>query len=229
MRLYSFTFAPNPLKARLALAELGLEHERVEVNLLTWEQHSPAFKQLNPHGKVPVLEDHGFVLRESGAILAYLGHGYGPSLGLWPEHPAEEALALQWLFFEAGHLMAPLATLYFTERVGPLVGLPASAPEVIADNQAELNRSLDVWEQHLGGRDFMLGDFTLVDCALGVVASMLPRTSMDQPARWPRVFAYGERVRARPSWAEGQGNEFFHAEEILTRLQAQVAPREVSP
>ena len=220
MRLYSFAFAPSPLKVRFALAELGLDHQRVEVNLLDWDQHSPAFKKLNPHGKVPVLEDGAFVLRESGAILSYLGRTYGLD-SLWPAHPAEEAIALQWLFFEACHLMAPLATLFFTELVSPLVGLPASAPEVIADNQAELSRSLDVFEAQLQGRDYLMGDFSLVDCSLGVIASMLPRTSLDTPKRWPRVFDYGERIRARPGWAEGQGNEFFHADQFIKKLQAQ--------
>jgi glutathione S-transferase len=220
MRLYSFTFAPNPLKVRFALAELGLDHERVEVNLLAWDQHSPAFKKLNPHGKVPVLEDGAFVLRESGAILSYLGRGYGQR-SLWPSHPAEEAIALQWLFFEACHLMAPLATVYFTELVSPLVGLPASAPEVIADNQAELIRSLDVLEAQLQGRQYVMGEFSLVDCSLGVAASMLPRTSLDTPKRWPNVFAYGARIRARAAWAEAQGNEFFNADKILRQAQEQ--------
>jgi glutathione S-transferase len=220
MRLYTFTFAPSPLKVRFALAELGLEHERVEVNLLHWDQHSDEFKKLNPHGKVPVLEDGGFVLRESGAILQYLGKMYGHG-HLWPQHPAEEALALQWLFFEACHLMAPLATLFFTERVGPLVGLPASSPDVILDNQAELERSLNVFEAQLQGRDWVMGDFSLVDCSMGVIAAMLVRTSMDQPKRWPRVFKYGERIRSRPGWAEGQGNEFFNAEAIIRGQQAQ--------
>ena len=222
MRLYSFTFAPSPLKVRFALAELGLDHERVEVNLLTWDQHSPGFKKLNPHGKVPVLEDGAFVLRESGAILSYLGRAYGQG-SLWPSHPAEEAIALQWLFFEACHLMAPLATVFFTELVSPLVGLPASAPEVIADNQAELIRSLAVLEAQLQGREYVMGEFSLVDCSLGVIASMLPRTSLDTPERWPNVFAYGARIRARAGWAEGQGNEFFNADKIIRQMQQEAA------
>lgn len=220
MRLYSFMFAPSPLKVRLALAELGLDHERTEVNLLTWDQHSPAFKKLNPHGKVPVLEDGPFVLRESGAILSYLGQTYGQPQGLWPSHPAEEAIALQWLFFEASHLMPPLATLYFTERVGPLVNLPGSSPEVIADNHDELIRSLDVLEAELTGRDYLMGEFSLVDCSLGVAASMLPRTSLDKPDRWPKVFAYGERIRSRAAWTEGQGNEFYNAEVVVKQMMA---------
>lgn len=228
MRLYSFPFAPSPMKARLALAELGLEHERVEVNLMAFEQHSPEFKALNPHGKVPVLQDGALVLRESGAILTWLGRNYG--LGtLWPENLAEEAHALQWLFFEACHLMAPLATLYFTERVAPVIDVPASAPEVIADNQAELERSLDVVEQHLRGRDFVLGDFSLVDCSLGVTLSMLPRTSLDRPERWPRVFDYGARVRARPSWLPAQGHEFFEFQEVAKTMFGMTPRQEVRP
>jgi glutathione S-transferase len=205
VRLYSFAVAPSPLKARLALAELQLDYELIEVNLLAWEQHSPEFKRLNPHGKVPVLDDDGFVIRESSAICAYLGRTYG-SGRLWPDDARLDALALQWLFFEASHLMAPLTTLYFSSVVSPLVGLPGSAPEVLEDNESEISRSLDVLEGQLEKGPWVLGDaFTLVDCCVGVAASLLLRTRLEKPERWPRVFDYGARVRGRPSWSQAFG------------------------
>ncbi|MBI3180701.1 MAG: glutathione S-transferase family protein [Myxococcales bacterium] len=208
MRLHSFIFSPNALKARLALAELGLEHELREVNLMAWEQHSEEFKRLNPHSKVPVLEDGELVLRESNAIVSYLGRKHG--LGrFWPKGEAADALAAQWLFFEAVHLAAPLATLVWTERVAPATGLPGSAPEVLQDNSEELTRSLDVLELQLSERPYVLGtEFSLVDCSLGVAATMLLGTRLDQPMRWPRVFEYGERIRSRQSWLGTKGDAF---------------------
>jgi glutathione S-transferase len=191
-----------------------LEHETREVNLLAWEQHRSDFKELNPHGKVPVLVDDGFVLRESGAILSYLGRRYGGA-SLWPRDARAEALAHQWLFFDGTHLSAPLATLFFSERVSPATGLPASSPAVVADNEAELTRSLDVLEDQLSERPCLLGDFSLVDCAVGVDVSLLLRTRLDRPQQWPHVFAYGERMRARAGFAISGGYELLHFDEVM--------------
>ena len=99
MRLYTFLNSPNPLKIRLALAELNLEYESKEVVLFKGEHRSEWFTKINPHQKVPVLEDGDLVLRESNAILAYLGDRYGQAL--WPQDAGQRALALQWLFFES--------------------------------------------------------------------------------------------------------------------------------
>ncbi|HSN97336.1 MAG TPA: glutathione S-transferase N-terminal domain-containing protein, partial [Candidatus Nanopelagicales bacterium] len=96
MRLYTFVHSPNPLKVRLALAELGIEYEAVEVDVFRGEQQSEAFAVLAPHRKVPVLEDGLFVIRESNAILAHLGRTRATPR--WPNVATSEAMALEWLF-----------------------------------------------------------------------------------------------------------------------------------
>ena len=79
MKLYHFP-SPNPQKVTFALLELGLDCEKIPVDLSKREQRDPAFLAVNPFGRVPVLVDGDLMLSESHAILGYLGETiqYGP-------------------------------------------------------------------------------------------------------------------------------------------------------
>src|SRR5205807_2941451 len=103
MKLYHFP-SPNPQKVTFALKELGLDCELVPVDLAKGEQREPAFRAVNPFGRVPVLVDGDLTLTESQAILAYLGEKTGR---LWPASAGERAVALKWLFFLSQHIMPP--------------------------------------------------------------------------------------------------------------------------
>jgi len=88
MKLYHFP-SPNPQKVTFALLELGLDCEKIPVDLSKQEQRAPAFLAVNPAGRVPVLVDGDVILTESHAILAYLGETAGR---LWPATAAGAAL-----------------------------------------------------------------------------------------------------------------------------------------
>ncbi|AMK20753.1 MULTISPECIES: glutathione S-transferase family protein [Sphingobium] len=104
IKLHTWT-TPNGRKVSIALEELGLEYEVVPVDLSKDEQLSPAFLQLNPNNKIPVIEDsqgpggRPLVLFESGAILIYLAEKTGKLL---PASAQDRYLALQWLMFQMG-------------------------------------------------------------------------------------------------------------------------------
>ena len=97
LTLYGFLRSGNVYKVRLLLARLGIPHRRVEVSQLTGDTAKPAFRAVNPIGKVPtiVFED-GRVLSESGAILHYLAAG----TRFWPDDRWQQAQVLRWMFFE---------------------------------------------------------------------------------------------------------------------------------
>src|SRR5438067_1465340 len=96
--------SPNSLKLRVALAEIGVRYSYVPVNLAAGEQKEPGFLVLNPHGKIPVLLDDGFVLPESDAILWYLAEKH-PEARLLPQPygnllaAQDRARVLQWCDF----------------------------------------------------------------------------------------------------------------------------------
>ncbi len=96
MRLFDFNRAPNPRRARMILAEKGLQVPLVPVNLYAHEQLSPEFLAINPAGTLPVLEtDDGVYLTETVGICRYL-ECLHPEPRLLGQSPTEQALVLNW-------------------------------------------------------------------------------------------------------------------------------------
>jgi glutathione S-transferase len=97
MRLHSAPRSGNSYKVRLLLSLLGTSCETVNYDTKGGETHAPGFlKNINPDGKVPVLElEDGTMLPESGAILYYLAEG----TSCLPEEKLEQAQVLRWMFF----------------------------------------------------------------------------------------------------------------------------------
>lgn len=205
MRLFTFRHSPNPLKVRIAMVELGLTYEAVEVSLFKGEHMGGELGLLNPFESVPVLEDEGRVLRESNAILAWLGKRSGKAL--WPRDPSIEAQALQWLFFESAHLAGSCGALWWNDVVVERIGRPKWAtPEAAREAHAELPEFLDVLEQHFKNNRYVLGqEFSLVDCSLGVTLNLLRGTRLDQPERWRWIHDYSDAIVDRPSWSVADG------------------------
>ena len=210
MKLYWSWFI-NPQKVRLALNELGLAHEIVQLRLLQGEQRRPEFLALNPNGKAPVLQDGNMTLWESNAILVYLGE---KEARLWPTNTTSRGAALHWLFFESCHLADPIGTLWFSDFVAENAHLPHEEKAVAVQNRArlfgeakkaearaQLDRFLPVVEHHLEHHPWMQGEsFGLVDCCYGPQfdALMLSQTPL---SAYPRVTDYVNRIRARPAWS----------------------------
>ena len=93
MKLYDAARCPFCARVRIALAEKGLDHETVEVDL---RNRPDWIYELNPSGKVPVVDD-GFVLPESAVIMEYLDDRY-PEQPLLPDDPKSRAVARKWVF-----------------------------------------------------------------------------------------------------------------------------------
>ena len=96
MRLFDSAISGNSYKVRLAAAQLGVPLTIVPVDILRGGSRTPEFLRMNPNGRTPVIDDDGFVLAESNAILAYLANG----TRLLPDDRRRWALVFQWLFFE---------------------------------------------------------------------------------------------------------------------------------
>ncbi|MCA9690170.1 MAG: glutathione S-transferase family protein [Myxococcales bacterium] len=203
IRLFSFRRAPSPLKARLALAELSLDYEVIEVNLFRGEQTEPRYAKLHPFQRVPVLQIGEFKLFESNAILTHLGRTYKSH---WPATPEGEALALQWLFFEAAHLARHCFILWWTDRVAPATGMKPASAARIRSTIEELMPALAVIEKRLGAASYIMGShFTMVDCAYGATLSLLRGSRLDT-SNFRAISAYVDRMRRRPSWLAAEGD-----------------------
>ena len=136
------------------LDEMGLEYESVPISLLKGDQNEPEFRALNPAGRVPVLVDGGLVLTESVAIALYLVEKY-PHQGFLPQDPAERAVMRRWLFFVVTEIEAPL------ERIGRhtmLYPIEKRSPAEVAILREEIRDMLTILEDHMRGRQFLLGE-----------------------------------------------------------------------
>jgi len=188
---------PNGRKVSIALEELGLEYEPIWVHLDREEQFKPEFLAMNPSRKIPVLDDDGLIVWESGAILLHLDDKYG---GLLPTDAAARAKALQFMFFQAAHIGPNLGRLgeQFNREAG------ARNAEMIEIFLTESLRVFGVLDTVLGdGRDYLAGPYSAADM---MMYPWLHAAHDAQPAfftEFPKLFAWMERVGARPAVQRG--------------------------
>jgi len=179
------------LAVRWALEEAGLAYEE---NLIGQaEQSSPAYRALHPFGKVPVYEEDGLVLFESGAIVLHIGER---SEALLPKDPAARARAIQWLIAALSSIepyimnVVAIDTFYAHEEWARL--RRPGAVEFVQRRLAALASSL-------GAKPFLDGErFTAGDLMMTTVLRILKHT--DILSTRPRLAAYVERCTARPAY-----------------------------
>jgi glutathione S-transferase len=190
MRLYNVAYSGNSYKVRLLLAQLGIAYEIVEVDILKGKSRTPEFLKINPNGRTPVLDDNGFVLAESNAILGYLARGTKFS----PEDRQHWALVFQWMFFEQYSHEPYIATSRFWLQHKP------DSPErdaILAARRDGGWAALKIMEDHLGKNDFFVGDYTIADIALFAYTHVSHEGgfSLDE---FPKIRGWIERVKAQP-------------------------------
>jgi len=192
MRLYNVAYSGNSYKVRLMLAQLGIVCEIVEVDILKGESRTPEFLKINPNGRTPVLDDNGFVLAESNAILAYLGRGTKFLLEdrqLW-------AQVFQWLFFEQYSHEPYIATSRFWLQH------KSDSPERAAILAARRDggwAALKIMEDHLGKNDFFVGQYTIADIALFAYTHVSHEGGFPLDD-FPKIRHWIERVKAQPGF-----------------------------
>jgi glutathione S-transferase len=192
MKLYEF--APTrSIRARWTLQELGVEFEAVTVNLLAGEQRSAAFLAINPAGKVPALVDGDLVLSESIAIVLYLAEKY-PEKGLIPRDLAARAQLMRWLLFTTTELEQPLWRISRHTFIYPE---DKRLPADVALARDEFAAMAKVVEQHMEGREFVVGDsVTVADFVLAYTLDWAQ--ALNVLDELPRLERYVERMYARP-------------------------------
>ena len=192
LRLYDYPASPNCYKARLALAELELEYEKVPIDIFGGDTLNAEFAAKSPGLTTPVLElENGEFLPESNAILLHLAEG----TELLPEEGLERARVYEWMFFEQSRVNTQIGGLRFN------IGTGRVAP---GDESYELQHRLatgvtGILERHLTGRDWFVGDrFTIADVCVYGYTHAAPAANVDLAA-FPAVTAWLERVRERPN------------------------------
>lgn len=200
MLKFYYNLAPNPMKVALLLEELGLPYEAIPVDTRKGEQHTEAFKAVNPNAKVPAIDDDGVVMFDSNAILLWLADKHRRFVNTDPAS-ADRAQTLAWLMFVAS-------------GIGPYSGqavhfrTAAPEPKAYALNRYdfEAHRHWKILDDRLAGQRWMVGsDYGIVDMAFWGWARLAPFVlGMDPAAAWaqyPHLKRLLDDINARPAVA----------------------------
>jgi GST-like protein len=198
MLKFFYNLAPNPMKVALLLEELGLPYEAVPVDTRKGEQHTSAFKAVNPNAKVPAIDDDGVVMFDSNAIVLWLADKHGRFVPT-DMASAERAETLSWLMFIASGI-GP----YSGQAVHFRVAAPEPKEYALNRYDFEADRHWRILDERLATRQWLVGDsYGIVDMALWGWARLVPFVMGDQQAfeRYPNVKRLLDDINARPAAA----------------------------
>ena len=191
---FYFHPSPNPAKVALFLEESGLPYELVLVDTHKGEQHTPAYRAINPNGKTPALVDGAVTVFDSNAILLYLAEKTGKFLPA--NTPDARGQMYSWLML--------LAT-----GVAPMTGqfahfkffAPEPIPYALNRFDFEAWRHWNLIDGRLAEHRYMLGDdYTLVDMAVWGWARVIPfALGADAFEKLPNVKRWFDEINARPA------------------------------
>jgi glutathione S-transferase len=199
MKLHVFPPSPRATKVMALANHLGLDCEIRVVNLFKGEQHQPGFAALNPNERMPVLEDDGFVLWESNAILQYLA-AKKPGSGLWPSDAKGQADVLRWHSWDAADWFPTCSILTFERLVKKLTGQGEPDPAQIAKGETQFHKFAKVLNAHLKGRKWLGGNqLTIADFAVG--APMATAEPAQYPVtNYPEITRWYGAIAALSAW-----------------------------
>lgn len=205
MRLYTHSISSNSRRVNMVVAALNADVEVIEINLAS-EDDRRRLGEINPNCKIPVLEDNGFVLWESCAIMQYLADKTAQQTGepspLYPWDIQVRADINRWMFWACQHLSSAVAVLTW-ERIwkGFVTGQPAD-PREEARGTEDLAQYAAVLDGHLKNRTWLVGDnLTLADYA--VAAPLMYRTRASLPLdQYPNLLAWFARIQQLPVWQQ---------------------------
>ena len=192
--LYTWS-TPNGRKISIALEEMGVPYSVHAINIGKGEQHEPAFLKISPNGKIPAIvdTDSGIRMMESGAILLYLAQKTGKLMPTGDKYWE----AMEWLMWQMGGLGPILG------QVHHFVFYNKGVSEYAEDRYTtEMNRLYGVLDERLEGRDYIVDEFSVADCAVFPWIARWDRQEQDLN-KFANVKRWYYEVAARPAVQRG--------------------------
>ena len=196
MKLFGHPISSNSRRVQMLCEELRVAYDYHVVDLAKLQQHSAEFLAINPNGKVPVIDDAGFVLWESQAIMRYLALRERAE-ELYPQVPQARARIEQWLDWNATSLGPAAGRLWYNTVLAPPTHRDEAA---MVDSKRLLGKALPILEVALARHAFVAGDkLTLADIALAPNFAYLEMCRFDLAAHTAIASWYG-RMSTRESF-----------------------------
>lgn len=183
----------NGCKAVIALEETGLDYEIIELDRMADCRPADAlYRQINPNGVTPTIDDKGFILWESGAILQYLADK-NPSSGLLPTGAKDRAKVQQWVAWEGASFAPALLNFFFAMTA------PEPDEATVASTKEAFLGTLSILNNQLEGQAYICGDYSIADIACGAITSLSFLLGLDLTP-YPNILAWLARLRNKSSW-----------------------------
>ncbi|WP_430910281.1 glutathione S-transferase family protein [Methylobacterium sp. sgz302541] len=198
MIVYGTGYSPYVRKVLVALAEKGVAYEH---RPLMFHDPDPAFQAASPLGKIPAIDDGGFLLADSTAILFYLERRQ-PAPALIPTEAQALGRALWFDKFGDTELFGKLIVPFVERVLKPnRMGKPTDEAAVAKALDKDLPPLFDYLESEIDGAFLVDDAFGIADISIatGFYNFGLAKAEIDA-ARWPRLAAYVEAILARPSF-----------------------------
>jgi len=189
----------NVMKVLWGLGELGLPFERIDVGGSFGKTDTRDYRGMNPTGLVPTLQEDGFTLWESNAILRYLCHAHAPQSSLWPQDARARANVDRWMDAQQTVMNRPMGVVFWG-----LVRTPPDKrdPAAIAQGVADAAKAYGLIEEGLARHAYVAGpDFTLADIPWGVHAHRWFNIEFERPPL-PHLRAWYDRLCERPAYRQ---------------------------
>ena len=198
MRLFHFPMSSNGRRVNLVAAHLGLPLELVPINLMNPDDRR-RLGEINLNNKVPVLDDDGFLLWESCAIMQYLA-GKVPGQTLYPEAPQERADVNRWMFWCVQHFAPAIGVIAWENAWKQFAGRGETDPVELARGERELERFAGMLDQHLAKREWVASDhLTLADFALAAPLMMMEKARLPMQS-YLHIQRWFARVQELDAW-----------------------------
>ena len=206
--LYDCATAPSPRRARILLAEKGIAHDTVQVDLRSGEQLGEAYRRINPQCTVPALRtDEGLLLTDNAAITAYVEARY-PQPPLLGATPAEKAEIASWNWrMEFEGLLAVAEALRNSAPAMAHRALPGAVdypqiPALAERGLARVAQFFTLLNERLAGRDFVATDrFSVADITAAVAVDFARVVKQKPGEQHPQLLRWRAAMAGRPSMA----------------------------
>ncbi len=176
LKIYGNRNSGSANKVEYAAILLGLDYEYKEMDFQK-DLKTEWYLKIHPAGKIPAIDDNGFVLFESGAIIKYLCEKKGSEL--FPKDLKQKAIVEQWIDFSVQHVGTAMGKVAYGKIFAPMRGLPVDEAS-IKEGSEFLQRFLPIVETQLGKHKFLAGDkMTLADITLLSVLGYADKSEYD--------------------------------------------------
>ena len=191
IKLYGFEPSFPVNRVRLCLNAMEQEYQLVHINPLAGENQTDEYLKMSPSGKIPSLDDDGFALFESNAIMKYLCRKYKSDF--YPSDITSQANVDKWLDFTTIHLGNGLAKVLFNKIIAGIVDAPVDE-QSMADGYGFIERFLTVIDKQLGTSTYLASNsMTIADFCLLATVDPLEVIEVDVND-YPNVKAWREKL-----------------------------------